>query len=67
MFGLHYEILYGNSELEKGWGQKTGSKNKKLHGALHPRADVDRIYLKRKHGERGIIVWRNERPTSRRT
>ena len=26
-----------------------------IHGALHPKSDIDRLYLKRKHGGRGLI------------
>ena len=26
-----------------------------MYGALHPKTDIDRLYLKQKHGERGLI------------
>ena len=26
-----------------------------MYGALHPKSDIDRLYLKRKHGGRGLI------------
>ena len=26
-----------------------------IYGALHPKSDIDRLYLKRKHGERRLI------------
>ena len=26
-----------------------------IYGALHPKSDIDRLYLKRKHGGRGLI------------
>ena len=26
-----------------------------MYGAFHPKSDVDRLYLKRKHGSRGLI------------
>ena len=30
-------------------------KNLDMYGALPPKSDVDRLYLKRKHGGRGLI------------
>ena len=26
-----------------------------IYGAFHPKSDIDRLYLKRKHGGRGLI------------
>ena len=26
-----------------------------MYGVLHPKSDIDRLYLKRKHGGRGLI------------
>ena len=26
-----------------------------MYGAFHPKSDIDRLYLKRKHGGRGLI------------
>ena len=26
-----------------------------VYGALHPKSDIDRLYLKQKHGRRGMI------------
>ena len=27
-----------------------------MHGALHPKTDVDRVYLSRENGIRGLII-----------
>ena len=29
-----------------------------MHGALHPKSDVDRVYLSRELGERGLISFK---------
>ena len=34
---------------------RTMRKTLKMYGAFHPRSDIDRIYLKRKHAGRGLI------------
>ena len=26
-----------------------------MYGAVHPKSDIDRLYLKRKHGQRGLF------------
>ena len=33
----------------------TTRKTLAMYGALHPKSDIDRLYLKRKHGRRGLI------------
>ena len=36
---------------------KNGQNNEKdlaIYGALHPKSDIDRVYLKRKHGGTGL-------------
>ena len=40
-------------ELKK--TDKTMRKTLMMYGALHPKSDIDRLYLKRKHGGRGLI------------
>ena len=42
--------------------QKLDRKTRKImtmHGALHPKSDVDRIYMPRAKGERGLITCEN--------
>ena len=34
---------------------RTTRKTLTMYGALHPKSDIDRLYLKRKHGGRGLI------------
>ena len=34
---------------------RTTRKTLKMYGALHPKSDIDRLYVKRKHGGRGLI------------
>ena len=34
---------------------KTTRKTLTMYGALHPKSGIDRLYLKRKHGRRGLI------------
>ncbi len=34
---------------------RTTRKNLKMYGAMHPKSDVDRLYVKRKEGGRGLI------------
>ena len=34
---------------------RTTRKALTIYGALHPKSDIDRLYLKRKHGGRGLI------------
>ena len=34
---------------------RTTRKTLTMYGAFHPKSDVDRLYLKRKHGSRGLI------------
>ena len=34
---------------------RTTRKTLTMYEALHPKSDIDRLYLKRKHGERGLI------------
>ena len=33
---------------------RTTRKALKMYGSFHPRSDIDRLYLKRKHGGRGL-------------
>ena len=40
-------------ELKK--TDRTMRKTLMMYGALHPKSDIDRLYLKRKHGGRGLI------------
>ena len=41
------------NELKK--VDKTTRKTLTMYGALHPKSGIDRLYLKRKHGRRGLI------------
>ena len=34
---------------------RTTRKTLRMYGALHPKSDINRLYLKRKHGGRGLI------------
>ena len=34
---------------------RTTRKTLTMYGALHPKSDIDRLYLKRNHGGRGLI------------
>ena len=34
---------------------RTRRKTLTMYGTLHPKSDIDRVYLKRKHGGRGLI------------
>ena len=34
---------------------RTRRKTLTMSGTLHPKSDIDRVYLKRKHGGRGLI------------
>ena len=34
---------------------RTMRKTLTMYGALHPKSDIDRLYLKRKHGVKGLI------------
>ena len=44
---------WGSTELKK-MDVKT-RKTMTMHGAFHRKSDVDRLYMKRKHGGRGLI------------
>ena len=35
--------------------ERTTRKTLTMYGALHSKSDIDRLYLKRKHGGRGLI------------
>ena len=35
---------------------RTTRKTLAMYGALHPKSDINRLYLKRKHGGRGLIA-----------
>ena len=34
-------------------------KTRMMYGGLHSKSNVDRLYVKRKEGGRGLIVWNN--------
>ena len=46
-------INWKESELKK--VDRTTRKNLTMNGAMHPKSDVDRLYVKRKEGGRGLI------------
>ena len=48
------EILKWNTDELKSLGRRT-RKFMIMHGALHPKSDVDRVYLSREMGGRGSI------------
>ena len=44
---------------------RTTRKTLTIYGTLHPKSDIDRLYMKRKHGGKGLIsiemcVWSEE-------
>ena len=47
-------ILKWNTDELKGLGRKT-RKFMTMHGALHPKSDIDRVYISREMGRRGLI------------
>ena len=47
-------ILYWKESELKEIDRKS-RKTMTMHGALHPKSDVDRLYIKRKEGGRGLI------------
>ena len=47
-------ILKWNTNVLKSLDRRT-RKFQTMHGALHPKRDVDRVYLSRKMGGRGLI------------
>ena len=50
-FVLSRRILKWNTDELK----KLRQKDQKMHGALHPKSDADRVYLRREMGGRGFI------------
>jgi hypothetical protein len=53
-------VRYGGGILEwtteeLKWMDRKTRKYLTMYGALHPKSDVDRLYLPRKHGGRGLI------------
>ena len=47
-------ILRWNTDELKSFDRRT-RKSMTMHGALHPKSDVDRIYVSRKMGGRGLV------------
>ena len=66
--------LYSDTEQEyysgREWMKDVDSKSRKTmtkYGALHPKSDVDRLYIKRKEGGRGLMsveLWVREEDNS---
>ena len=49
-------ILKWNTDESKNLDRRT-SKFMTMHGALHPKSDIDMVYLSREIGERGLISY----------
>ena len=49
------EILKWNTDELKNLEKRT-RKFVTMHGALHPKSDVDRVYLSKELGGRGLII-----------